>query len=694
MPVAGLKTSGSAGLMKSEDENDSIDTIIRQAIGKEPFLSFTRAGDSPVQWIQLLHAFDRQDAPGWPLFSPVKVQMQKCEKCSSEFCSTINYRRHMRLHRRSLNLDKDSAAKNRDYLQVYWDKLSTDEAVEVLSFKDVTLEEVTGSSIIMAMTSFIRKPGFTSLPHAYVKAGSALLDIIQGRPTRFPLTAQELFGLLDDASENTFLCAGTAESLQKFVFDGEAGKIGLEIRNLIACTSFLIEQKLVKAWLADKDAEALRCQKMLVEEEEAAQKRLAALLEKKRLKKLRQKEQKREQANGERADFMEDVTRTNIVPSPPVLSPMDVSDSDSQAPCLSQDSVPLLDEPHQVNVEENVNHESHSSSGGGYPDSSTTYQNVDQYHRAVRRNGRRRLVNYRWQGSKVQRPNGFYVGPNHRVMKVLPESKHSTYRDSRTAVVASFSRVWTPKPKLVADEQSYNARLQNEPPPKLTDGNADSEVVIGSISVNLGNQSNLQQDGDHGAPLPCNGSVVPKKKGLGEERPATARPDKIEVGVSRPTIKLWRPVSRHGNGDSLSVQNGTEEGKVNALSGTGSDYLPETCPADDNCSSNSSCSLAVVEEEEVPLEGFKFSSQAAKTFLGQRWKEAMAASDHVRLVLFPEDEPPGSPEVQDDPQVSPSSVLNHHTMILGNPDIRSSTNSKLRAEAEKGNKVRYILKQK
>lgn len=29
----------------------------------------------------------------------------------------------------------------------------------------------------------------------------------------------------------------------------------------------------VKAWLAEKDAEALRCQKLLVEEEEAAQKR-------------------------------------------------------------------------------------------------------------------------------------------------------------------------------------------------------------------------------------------------------------------------------------------------------------------------------------------------------------------------------------------------------------------------------------
>lgn len=46
------------------------------------------------------------DLPGWPLLSPLKVQMQKCEKCSKEFCSPINYRRHIRVHRRTLNIDK------------------------------------------------------------------------------------------------------------------------------------------------------------------------------------------------------------------------------------------------------------------------------------------------------------------------------------------------------------------------------------------------------------------------------------------------------------------------------------------------------------------------------------------------------------------------------------------------------------
>lgn len=60
MPVAKLKASSTPDVMKTEAGNDSLDTIIRQAIAKEPFLSFSRAGDSPVQWIQLLHALDQQ----------------------------------------------------------------------------------------------------------------------------------------------------------------------------------------------------------------------------------------------------------------------------------------------------------------------------------------------------------------------------------------------------------------------------------------------------------------------------------------------------------------------------------------------------------------------------------------------------------------------------------------------------------
>lgn len=72
-----------------------------------------------------------------------------------------------------------------------------------------------------------------------------LQEVIQARPSRLPVTSEELFSILDDASERTFLCAGTAESVEKYVFDGEADKIGFDSRNLVACTSFLFEQKLV-----------------------------------------------------------------------------------------------------------------------------------------------------------------------------------------------------------------------------------------------------------------------------------------------------------------------------------------------------------------------------------------------------------------------------------------------------------------
>ncbi|KAG0496793.1 hypothetical protein HPP92_001484 [Vanilla planifolia] len=52
-----------------------------------------------------------------------------------------------------------------------------------------------------------RRPAIlTSLPHLYVKAGLTLLDIIQASPSVFPVPSHELFSVLDDASENTFMC--------------------------------------------------------------------------------------------------------------------------------------------------------------------------------------------------------------------------------------------------------------------------------------------------------------------------------------------------------------------------------------------------------------------------------------------------------------------------------------------------------
>uniref|UniRef100_A0A2P2L1S3 C2H2-type domain-containing protein n=1 Tax=Rhizophora mucronata TaxID=61149 RepID=A0A2P2L1S3_RHIMU len=131
MPVTKLKTSSTTDVMKPDEGNDSLDSIIRQAIGKEPVpvLSVPRASKIPAQLIQVVQALDQQDFVGWPLLTQLKVQMQKCDKCSQEFCSSINYRRHIRVHHRLKKFDKDTT-KNMALLAAFWDKV-------VFSFKEV-----------------------------------------------------------------------------------------------------------------------------------------------------------------------------------------------------------------------------------------------------------------------------------------------------------------------------------------------------------------------------------------------------------------------------------------------------------------------------------------------------------------------------------------------------------------------------
>ncbi|CAN1267464.1 hypothetical protein LINPERPRIM_LOCUS12832 [Linum perenne] len=485
MPVAKLKASNTTDVMKSEEGNDSLDTFIRQAMGKEPLLSFPRTNDNPVQWIQLLQALDQQDGPGWPLLTPLKVQMQKCDKCSREFCSSINYRRHVRVHHRLKKLDKVSISfetilkdvllvqdttKNRNLLGAFWEKcilqLSEDEAKEILSFKDVALE-----------------------------------DLIQGRFLH-PLSSEELFSILDDASEKTFLC-GAAISMQKYIFDGEASKNGLETKNIVACTSFLVEQKLVKAWLADKDAESLRCQKLLVEEEEAAQRRQAELLERKRLKKLRQKEQRaKEHQQEEKADDALEEEPAELPCSTPCSS--NSRDMETPADPFSSSAEPiqleyLEDEEEYFDLESQVGP---ADPGRGYY--------VERH--PAQGNYRNRA---RWpQRNNHNIPNGFHG--NH-----LNPPAHGTYRDSKPTSMANGGRKWSRKNPRV----EKGLTMSQHP-----DDAKKREVLIGSISIALGSSSNDQQ--------------APRKDGV-LLQDKHARGDSSSTH-GRSTVKQWRPVSRNG----------------------------------------------------------------------------------------------------------------------------------------------------
>lgn len=743
--IDGMNTLQKIGRTEKES-HDSLENlnILRNPI-KDPFFPLSRAGDSSVQLIQLLHALDQQGSsrmskdskidslgqgkeqsldlcaggdssalggvkesghssksnvvpakgtkstsepiqslkfpdavvafaqaaakangepekylPGWPLLSPSKVQMQKFDKCSREFCSTINYRRHIRVHRKSLNIDKDSA-KNRELLGEFWSKLSPDEAKEIFSLKDVAIEDVTGPSVLRSLGSLIRMPAFSSLPHVYVRAGVTLLDINQARPSRFPISSQVLFSVLDDASEKTFMCAGTATSMQKFVFDGEAEKIALEMKNLVACTSFLLEQKLVKAWLADKDAEALRCQKLLVEEEEAARKRQAEILERKRLKKLRQKVQKAKETvdadklnlEASSADLVDGASGSAETPSPRGSSEPDMDSIDARAQPLLESVLGLSTPDTELNK--------------------SLKQTGDVVDQAV---NKKQLGSGRWQPIPL-------CHQATKLTKNIPKTsipvKHGTnYRDLKAGPPANVHKIWARKAKHGTEEEGSCDKEEEEKKhqchqyqPALSDNH---EVLIGSISVALKNGN-----------CHCQGDTALKQSDAGEK---VGKSNLNTVNSSR--VKLWRPVSRDGNEDSVGLESEKREIEV--------DHAP--AGMESTVSSNGICQAT----DEISVQDLPwprpFSSDVVKAFLAQRWKEAIA-SDHVMLVLNSENETSGC----FDATVGHCTPANFERSVLGSAENRMAAGSvtppssaaskaKFRGKQEKNYKVKYVPKQK
>ncbi|KAB5532474.1 hypothetical protein DKX38_019144 [Salix brachista] len=661
MPVVKPVNSITDVMRPDEGNDSSLDTFIRDTIGKQPLLSFSRPNDNPVQWIQLLHALDQPDYPGWPLLTPLKVQMQKCSKCSREFCSSINYRRHLRVHHRLKRLDKDSA-KNRDLLGAFWDKLSEDEGKEILSFKDVTFEvspidfvelvEVPGSSIIRSLTTVIRKPGISSLTQSCWRAGSTLLDLVQGRPSRFPLSSEQLFSILDDASEKTFLC-GTA----------------------------------INAWLAEQDAEALRCQNLLVEEEEAAQRRQVELLERKRQKKLRLKEQKeKEQRLDDKVDDKECIEDTlEAVPQAEQSCPLAISDSDSLGSETLPDDVPSSLEPLQLpRTDEDFDLENHMGCGGGrsmLQGKSYRHVVVAQWHAPLKS---------QWNHLSY----GFHANQNSHAPKPGTKQKHGNQRDFnfKPGPVMNGNRKWSRKPKPEYNGESLKDRVQKEVVTGL-DHDKKGEVLIGSISVTLGDCSHDGGNNSDGVRDDCLVEhEILKKKNVQEKH---YRPDLVQCGSSRSTVKLWRPVSRNGTKGQMIIENVSRECHHDSIDGKGEDQIF-------NDSSLRSCAMdntfGGMENDSLPgklLPGvMQFTSHEARAFLAERWKEAIAA-EHVKLALSPGNQ----------------IATNHSSDISKHNDISSAENESVDVEAQEsstsgadrakyktkpdnGVKLKYIPKQR
>lgn len=438
--------------------------------------------------------------PGWPLFSPPKMQLTKCAKCPREFCSSIALRRHSRVHRRALKIDKDFP-KNRDHVAAFWDKLTMNQAQTILSLEDVVIEGINGVSILTSLSSWMCKPGYASLPLAYARAGNELLDLIQTAASRLPISSNELFSMLDEASEGTFLCTNTAEPActQKYLFDGEVEKVATDLKNVVACTSYILEQKLVKAWSVDKAAEALRCQKLLVEEEDAAQKRQAEVMERKRMKKLRQKEQRLKDLKDE--DVMAQLSE--MVDGPTGSPGIQSLEAVSENPGFSGDDT-TCDSAHRMDT------------------------NVVSREQGMSTSNLDRLQNLP-QNSTI---SGFTTASKH------PSSvRHSRHRDPNASAASNRSKTWAWKVRADVEECCPKADLDVDGRHNEMDVNADksSQLLIGSISVAI-------EDGS--------------RKRLQVLQPSKDHPTP-KSHLNDPAVKVTQPISHDGNSECERTEGGS-----------------------------------------------------------------------------------------------------------------------------------------
>lgn len=275
--------------------------------------------------------------------------------------------------------------------------------------------------------------------------------------------------------------------------------------------------------------------------------RQAELLERKRLKKLRQKEQKMiGTSNGEKIDF-----KSPSLDSPPdcigsteTSSPSDSSVT-SEASHNHENQLVDFVEPSAAendgNADKRRRHESHkedqniSDCGKSYADD----HEQDVVHRA-QGTGHIQPNHFRHVHSRLTQnnPDGFQAGQVSAARSSV-NMRHNKSRDSKAISRPNGHKVWTKKSRPDNNEDGKDGE-------EMTDRDVAcqpfvserSEVLIGSINVSLGT-------GD----IPHPNTILESKR-----QENLVKPD--SSSVSKPVLKLWKPVSLRGNGNSIQNDHG------------------------------------------------------------------------------------------------------------------------------------------
>lgn len=376
-------------------------------------------------------------------------------------------------------------------------------------------------------------------------------------------------------------------------------------------------------------------------------------------------------------------------------SEVDIRITDSPSdPVLS-----LLEVPQLLDVEEGPDFEIESGLGSDYP----VFNNLPnvELQRALG-GSHQHLRTTSWHVPRKPRPLSGALHDFHGSSSSKPEFKHKhVNQDSRAANTLNNKKVWSRKLKPEKEVKNLNFRIHEAFSPAGPD--KKRELLIGSIAVSLQNPCH-PEDTDNLGKIE-NGHRVDCQVQKQDIHSLSSRPDTLQCSTNQPRGKLWRPVSRNGVKDSV-LENGNRafEGDENAAMKGDSQTLADedlliSARVNGGYHGNEESSAQAGAENPGNSE---FSSHSARAFLAERWKEATAA-DHVKLLLLPESEPPGSPETQTDCQGAPEfgerSILgNAENRIVngGNFGSLASGIAKVgnRVKLDKNFKKKYIPKQR
>lgn len=332
--------------------------------------------------------------------------------------------------------------------------------------------------------------------------------------------------------------------------------------------------------------------------------RQAELLERKRRKKLRQKEQKAKEHRKEDAEIRDDFN--SMEAEPPLEISTHVNSPDLEGQDLDGHSEISASEISQLPIAEEM--DSKAQAGVGFVDKdSNTSENVEsQIHQS--------LAVPCWRAPPKPRAmsKGFYQFKNLSTSKPEFKPKHAI-RDLRVARTVNNKKVWSRKPKPEKDGENLKFRVQEA----FVEVGEDkkNELLIGSIAVNLGS-SHIQEKCDY-ADLPVDNSKLEYQslKKVNKAKDRNSESDSIQGDMDQSTVKVWRlrqevkgslPLQKEAEVDSSALKDDTQE--VN----------------DESCLRSSSVNGHATEFEcySLPSEGEKpgsllFSSKAARTFLSQ-----------------------------------------------------------------------------